>query len=80
MCGQSLSRVSLKNLLNSGSGVQRGCGRCDGPGHPPWGIQRATFRKKNVVKLPKRKREMSLPGHDAALGASKDRIFVKFDS
>src|SRR6218665_3970596 len=23
------------------SGVQRGCGRYDGPGHPPWGIQGA---------------------------------------
>src|SRR6218665_994656 len=21
-------------------GVQRGCGRCDGPGHPPWGASK----------------------------------------
>jgi len=44
------------------------------------GIQGASFRKKNVGKWPKKKRKMSLPGHDAALGgASKERIFVKFD-
>jgi len=32
------------------SGVQRGCGRCDGPGHPPWGASKGPVFLKNVGK------------------------------
>jgi len=33
------------------SGVQRGCGGCDGPGHPAWGASNdGVFFKKSVGK------------------------------
>ena len=32
------------------SGVQRGCGRCNGPRHPPWGHPRGQFLLKKVGK------------------------------
>jgi len=34
-------------MLSGPVACRGGCGRCDGPGHPPWGgIQGASFCKK----------------------------------
>src|SRR6218665_2474466 len=37
-----------RDWLVIGSGVQRGCRRCDSPGHPPWGHPRHQLSLKNV--------------------------------
>jgi len=34
---EGLSVIKLRSISLSYSGVQRGCGRCDGPGHPACG-------------------------------------------
>jgi len=34
--------------MSPGSGVQRGCGWCDSPGHPTWGIQ-MTLKKSSEI-------------------------------
>jgi len=65
-----------------GSGVQRGCGGCDGPGHPAWGIQRPSFRKISVgkcLKMLKKKIEkvMTLRIHDIG-GHTKEGCQIFF--
>src|SRR6218665_3206634 len=75
-CTQTLHRLQRKSVACRG-----GCGRCDGPRHPPWGHPNGQFLKKNVGNWQKMKRKMSLPGHDAARdGASRERIVLKVDN
>ena|SRR6218665_2605184 len=42
------------------SGVQRGCGWCEGPLNPAWGIQRPSFVKKNIWYMTKTGRQIFL--------------------
>ena len=49
-------KTDKQTYIHIDNGLQRGCGRCDGPGHPPGGASTGpVFFKTNVGKMTKRR-------------------------